>query len=163
MKKTILGAAVAALALSLSAPVATAADEGIMKYAINKPSTAWNVYGPGQTNAYVKDKAVVGGGGVRVVVGAPDPAAAWRVSGSQAVNVINRREIQAAADPEVERRRLVDEYVKRLEHPFIAAAKGYVDDVIDPAETRTKIAHALELLRTKSVPVLPKKHGNIPL
>lgn len=86
MKKTILGAAVAALALSLSAPVATAADEGIMKYAINKPSTAWNVYGPGQTNAYVKDKAVVGGGGVRVVVGAPDPAAAWRVSGSQTVN-----------------------------------------------------------------------------
>ncbi|AYV49012.1 hypothetical protein CFHF_14565 [Caulobacter flavus] len=86
MNKTILGAAVAALALSLSAPVATAADEGIMKYAINKPSTAWNVYGPGQTNAYVKDKAVVGGGGVRVAVATPDPAAAWRVSGSQAVN-----------------------------------------------------------------------------
>ena len=92
------------------------------------------------------------------------PGAAIAVmAGSQAVNVINRREIQGAADPEAERRRMVDDYVARLEHPFIAAAKGYVDDVIDPAETRTKIAHALELLRTKSVPVLPKKHGNIPL
>ena len=86
MKKTILGAAVAALSLSLVAPVASARDEGIMKYALNKPSTAWNVYGPGQTNGYVKDKAVAGGCGVRVVVATPDPAAAWRVSGGQAVN-----------------------------------------------------------------------------
>lgn len=86
MKKTILGAAVAALTLSMSAAGAAAADEGIMKYAINKPSTAWNVYGPGQTNGYVKDKAVVGGGGVRVEVATPDPSAAWRVSGSQPVN-----------------------------------------------------------------------------
>ncbi|MFT4255063.1 MAG: hypothetical protein QM608_21585 [Caulobacter sp.] len=94
MKKTVLGAAVSALALSLPvalpvalyAPVASARDEGIMKYALNKPSTAWNVYGPGQTNAYVKDKAVVGGGGVRVVVATPDPSAAWRISGGQAVN-----------------------------------------------------------------------------
>ena len=52
---------------------------------------------------------------------------------------------------------------QRLEHPYIAAAKGYIDDVIDPVETRTKIAHALEMLRTKSTPVLPKKHGNMPL
>ena len=92
------------------------------------------------------------------------PGAAIAVmAGTQAVNIINRREIQAADDPEAERKRLVSEYQKRLEHPYIAAAKGYIDDVIDPAETRTKIAHALEMLRTKSVPVLPKKHGNMPL
>ncbi len=92
------------------------------------------------------------------------PGAAIAVmAGRQAVNVINRRDIQNAADPEAERARLVEDYVKRLEHPYIAASKGYIDDVIDPAETRTKIAHALELLRTKSVPVYQKKHGNIPL
>ena len=85
------------------------------------------------------------------------------MAGSGAVNVINRREIQAAADPEAERKRLIAEYQKKLEHPYIAAAKGYIDDVIDPSETRTKIAHALELLRTKSTNVLPKKHGNMPL
>ncbi|MCA9851162.1 MAG: methylmalonyl-CoA carboxyltransferase, partial [Dehalococcoidia bacterium] len=72
-------------------------------------------------------------------------------------------EIQAADDPEGERKRLVDDYRARLEHPYIAAAKGYIDDVIDPRDTRVKIAHALEMLRTKSVPVPPKKHGNIPL
>ena len=62
-----------------------------------------------------------------------------------------------------ERKRLIADYQKRLEHPYIAAAKGYIDDVIDPVETRTKIAHALEMLRTKSVSVLPTKHGNMPL
>ncbi|MEX2446797.1 MAG: carboxyl transferase domain-containing protein, partial [Dehalococcoidia bacterium] len=85
------------------------------------------------------------------------------MAGTQAVNVINRREIQASDEPEQERKRLVQEYVERLEHPYIAAAKGYIDDVIDPRDTRVKIAHALELLRTKSVAVPPKKHGNIPL
>ena len=92
------------------------------------------------------------------------PTAAIAVmAGTQAVNIINRREIQAADDPDVERKRLVDDYRKRLEHPYIAAAKGYIDDVIDPRDTRLKVAHALEMLRTKSVPVPPKKHGNIPL
>ena len=85
------------------------------------------------------------------------------MSGSQAVNIINRREIQAAADPEAERRRLVADYAQRLEHPYIAAARGYIDDVIDPRDTRVKIAHALEMLATKSVTVPPKKHGNMPL
>ena len=85
------------------------------------------------------------------------------MSGTQAVNVINRREIQAAADPEAERKRLIGEYVERLEHPYIAAAKGYIDDVIDPRDTRVKIGHALEMLATKSVQVPPKKHGNMPL
>ena len=92
------------------------------------------------------------------------PSAAIAVmAGSQAVNIISRREIQSADDPDAERKRLVDDYRERLEHPYIAAAKGYIDDVIDPRDTRVKIAHALELLRTKSVAVAPKKHGNMPL
>jgi propionyl-CoA carboxylase beta chain len=92
------------------------------------------------------------------------PSAAIAVmAGSQAVNIISRREIQAADDPEAERKRLIDDYRQRLEHPYIAAAKGYIDDVIDPQDTRVKIAHALELLRSKSVTVFAKKHGNIPL
>ena len=66
-------------------------------------------------------------------------------------------------EPEVERQRLIADYQKRLEHPYIAAARGYIDDVIDPRDTRLKIAHALEMLRTKSVQVPGKKHGNIPL
>jgi acetyl-CoA carboxylase carboxyltransferase component len=85
------------------------------------------------------------------------------MAGTQAVNIINRREIQSAADPEAERAKLIAEYRHRLEHPYIAAARGYIDDVIDPRDTRLKIAHALEMLRTKSVQVPPKKHGNIPL
>ncbi len=85
------------------------------------------------------------------------------MAGSQAVNIINRREIQSADDPDTTRKRLVDEYVERLEHPYIAAAKGYVDDVIDPRETRRKVAHALEMLRGKAESQPPKKHGNLPL
>jgi hypothetical protein len=68
-----------------TAHAAEPAAEGIMKYAINKPSTAWNVYGPGQTNAPVKDKAVIGGGGIRVQVTAPTPDKPWTSSAGQAV------------------------------------------------------------------------------
>jgi hypothetical protein len=89
MKKIAILAAVAALGLSAAAPATTRAAEpaaeGIMKYAINKPSTAWNVYGPGQTNAPVKDKAVIGGGGIRVQVTAPTPDKPWTNSAGQAV------------------------------------------------------------------------------
>jgi acetyl-CoA carboxylase carboxyltransferase component len=85
------------------------------------------------------------------------------MAGSQAVNIINRREIQAADEPEVARKRLIDEYVERLEHPYIAAAKGYIDDVIDPRDTRRKVSHALEMLRGKAESQPPRKHGNLPL
>ena len=90
-------------------------------------------------------------------------AAVAVMAGSQAVNIINRRQIQAADDPDAERARLVAEYEAQLEHPYIAAAKGYIDDVIDPRDTRIKVAKALEVLRHKSEPTPPKKHGNIPL
>ncbi len=90
MTKIAILAAVAALGLSAAAPPAAHAAEpaaqGIMKYAINKPSVAWNVYGPGQTNAPVKDKAVVGGNGVRVLVTSPTPDKPWDASAGQAVN-----------------------------------------------------------------------------
>jgi propionyl-CoA carboxylase beta chain len=90
-------------------------------------------------------------------------AAVAVMAGSQAVNIINRREIQAAEDPDAERARLVAEYETQLEHPYIAAAKGYIDDVIDPRDTRIKVAKALEVLRQKSEAAPPKKHGSIPL
>jgi propionyl-CoA carboxylase beta chain len=92
------------------------------------------------------------------------PGAAIAVmGGTQAVNIINRRDIQGADDPDVKRRELVQAYKERYEHPYIAAAKGYVDDVIDPRDTRAMVARALEMLRTKSEASPPKKHGNIPL
>ena len=81
--KYMLLAAVAALSLSIVQPAASGED--IMSYAINKPSASWNVYGPGQTNGPVKDKAVIGGGGVRVRVTTPAPDQPWLVGAGQAV------------------------------------------------------------------------------
>lgn len=90
MSKIAILAAVAALGLSAAAPIAAKAAEpaaaGIMKYAINKPSVAWNIYGPGQTNAPVKDKAVVGGAAVRVQVTAPTPDQPWANAAGQGVD-----------------------------------------------------------------------------
>jgi len=92
------------------------------------------------------------------------PGAAITVMGAgQAVNIIGRREIEAADDPDAKRQEIIDDLKARLEHPYIAAARGYVDDVIDPRDTRTKVAHALEMLRHKAEALPPKKHGNIPL
>src|SRR5579883_701075 len=92
------------------------------------------------------------------------PTAEAAVMGSAgAVDVIMREQIRAAADPEAERARLIAEYDARFQNPYIAAARGYIDDVIDPRETRVKIIRALEMLRNKSEQNPPKKHGNIPL
>ncbi len=92
-----------------------------------------------------------------------DGAAVAVMAGTQAVNIINRRELQAAADEETERQRLIAAYQDDLEHPFIAAASGYIDDVIDPRDTRIKVARALEMLKSKADSLPPKKHGSIPL
>ncbi|KQZ19006.1 MULTISPECIES: hypothetical protein [Caulobacter] len=90
MTKIAILAAVAALSLSATAPLtakaAQPAAQGIMKYAINKPSIAWNVNGTGQTNAPVKDKAVIGGAGVRIQVTAPAPDKPWEDSAGQGVD-----------------------------------------------------------------------------
>jgi propionyl-CoA carboxylase beta chain len=85
------------------------------------------------------------------------------MGGEQAVNVIHRAAIQSAADPEAKRRELVAEYDERYANPWTAAARGYVDDVIDPAETRWQIIRALRLLANKVDTTPPKKHGNVPL
>ncbi len=84
---TALGVALSAtVVLAIAGPVSAAAPEGVMKYAINKPSIGWNVYGPGQTNAPVKDKTVMGGGGVRVQVNTATPDKPWDSSAGQAVD-----------------------------------------------------------------------------
>ncbi len=80
-----------------------------------------------------------------------------------AVNIIFRKELAAAADPEAERARLVQEYRERFANPYSAAGRGYIDEVIVPSRTRQKIFTALEMLRDKRDTNPPKKHGNIPL
>jgi acetyl-CoA carboxylase carboxyltransferase component len=80
-----------------------------------------------------------------------------------AVNIIHRRELEKAKDPEDMRRQLVAQYKEKFANPYVAAARGYIDDVIDPRETRPKIIRALEMLRNKTDSTPPKKHGNVPL
>jgi acetyl-CoA carboxylase carboxyltransferase component len=80
-----------------------------------------------------------------------------------AVNIIFRKEIAAADDPEAEKARLVEEYREQFANPYVAAGRGYVDDVIEPQQTRPRIVEALEVLQNKRDTNPPKKHGNIPL
>ncbi len=80
-----------------------------------------------------------------------------------AVNIIFRDEIANSPDPEAARARLVEEYVAKFANPYVAAGRGYIDDVIEPRETRPKLIAALEMLKNKRDTNPPKKHGNIPL
>jgi propionyl-CoA carboxylase beta chain len=80
-----------------------------------------------------------------------------------AVNIIYRRDIERAKNPEEERQRLIAEYKERFANPYVAASRGFIDDVIDPRETRVKVIRALEMLRNKADSTPAKKHGNIPL
>jgi propionyl-CoA carboxylase beta chain len=92
------------------------------------------------------------------------PTAQIAVMGAQgAVNILYRRELADAADPEALRAQRVTEYEDTLANPYIAAERGYVDTVIRPAETRSHVIRALRALRTKRQILPPKKHGNIPL
>ncbi len=92
------------------------------------------------------------------------PTAELAVMGaSGAVNIIFRRELKAAEDPEKRRKELVDEYNRKFANPYVAAELGYLDDVIYPRETRPKLIQALQFLRNKRQEVPQKKHGNIPL
>ncbi|MGW3132120.1 acyl-CoA carboxylase subunit beta, partial [Streptomyces sp. NPDC001076] len=79
-----------------------------------------------------------------------------------AANVIFRRQIAEADDPETMRARMVKEYRAELMHPYYAAERGLVDDVIDPADTRAVLACALAMLRTKHADLPLRKHGNPP-
>jgi propionyl-CoA carboxylase beta chain len=92
------------------------------------------------------------------------PTAQIAVMGAQgAVNILYRREIAAADDPDAVRARRITEYEDTLANPYVAAERGYVDAVIRPAETRLAVARSLRSLRSKRQTLPPKKHGNIPL
>ncbi len=92
------------------------------------------------------------------------PTAEIAVMGPEgAVNVLYRRELEQASDPEVARAARVEEFREKLANPYVAASRGFVDAVIHPRETRARIARALERLRTKRVTMPRKKHGNMPL
>ena len=92
------------------------------------------------------------------------PTAQIAVMGPDAaVNLLNRRELAKLKNPDKRRKELVDEYNEKFANPYVAAARGFIDDVIDPRDTRPKIIRALQLLRNKSDSMPPKKHGNIPL
>ena len=98
-----------------------------------------------------------------------DLALAWpsneiAVMGAEgAANVVFRREIAAADDSEAVRAQRIKEYKAELMHPYYAAERGLVDDVIDPAETRSALIGALQMLRTKHVDLPSRKHGNPPV
>ncbi|MDP8954505.1 MAG: acyl-CoA carboxylase subunit beta [Actinomycetota bacterium] len=112
-------------------------------------------------------------GGAYVVMGSKsvgaDLAYAWPsaelavMSPQGAVEIVHRRELAAAADPVARRAELVEEYAEREANPWVAAERGYLDDVIDPADTRVKLVAGLEMLRTKREERPPRKHGNVPL
>ncbi len=92
------------------------------------------------------------------------PTAQIAVMGAQgAVNVLFRKELADAVDPELRRQELVREYEDTLANPYVAAERGYVDGVIEPSQTRPLVVRALRALRNKRETLPPKKHGNIPL
>jgi len=92
------------------------------------------------------------------------PASELAVMGPDgAVNIIFRKELDEAKDPEKRRAELVAEYRAKFANPYVAAERGYLDDVIEPPETRPRVINALEVLQTKRESMPPKKHGNIPL
>jgi len=92
------------------------------------------------------------------------PTAEIAVMGPDAaVNIIHRRRLAEAEDPDALRAELIEEYKENFANPYAAAERGFIDDVIDPAETRPKLIRALDMLQNKRDTLPPKKHGNIPL
>ncbi|PKB78272.1 MAG: methylmalonyl-CoA carboxyltransferase [SAR202 cluster bacterium Io17-Chloro-G9] len=92
------------------------------------------------------------------------PSAEIAVMGAEgAVNIIFREELRNSENPQEDRRKLVEDYQERFTNPYVAASRGFVDDVIDPAETRPQLIRALEMLQNKRDSLPAKKHGNIPL
>jgi propionyl-CoA carboxylase beta chain len=92
------------------------------------------------------------------------PSAEIAVMGPEgAVNIVFKDEIEESRDPKKTRQKLIEEYRAKFANPYIAAQKGYIDDVIEPAETRRRLIKSLELLKTKRDRNPPRKHGNIPL
>jgi acetyl-CoA carboxylase carboxyltransferase component len=114
----------------------------------------------GYGGAYV----VMGSKHVRGDISYAWPGAEIAVMGPEgAVNIVFRREIASAEDPEAKREQVLQEYREKFANPYVAAERGYVDEVIEPHETRPRLIAALEMLQNKRVSNPPKKHGNIPL
>ena len=114
--------------------------------------------------AYGGAYCVMGSKHIRTDFNFAFPTAEIAVMGPQgAVNILYREQIQAAADPEAERARRVAEYQELFANPFVAAERGYIDDVIRPRTLRRNLAAAFAALQTKRDTMPAKKHGNIPL
>jgi propionyl-CoA carboxylase beta chain len=92
------------------------------------------------------------------------PSAEIAVMGPDgAVNIIFRKELEKADDPMQKKAELVSDYREKFASPYVAAERGYIDDVIEPKETRPRLINALEMLSNKRDSNPAKKHGNIPL
>ena len=92
------------------------------------------------------------------------PTAEVAVMGPEsAVNIVFRKELEEADDPDARREELITEYREQFANPYVAAERGYVDDVIEPRRTRPVLIDTLETARTKREPRPRRKHGNIPL
>jgi propionyl-CoA carboxylase beta chain len=101
---------------------------------------------------------------IRADVNFAYPMAEIAVMGAEgAVGILYRREIAQAADPQAEAKDRADEFREKFASPYVAAERGFIDEVIEPKQTRPKLIHALELLDNKRDTNPPKKHGNIPL
>jgi len=114
--------------------------------------------------AYGGAYCVMGSKHIRADINYAYPSAEIAVMGPEgAVNIIYRRELQAAAEPEDLRRGKIEEFRERFASPYVAAERGYVDAVIEPRFTRPKLIAALRMLDGKTDTMPRKKHGNIPL
>jgi propionyl-CoA carboxylase beta chain/acetyl-CoA/propionyl-CoA carboxylase carboxyl transferase subunit len=92
------------------------------------------------------------------------PTAEIAVMGAEgAVSIVFRKEIDKAEDPAAKRADLIDEYKRKFSTPYAAAERGFIDDVIEPAETRRRLIQSLRMLSTKRESIPARKHGNIPL
>jgi propionyl-CoA carboxylase beta chain len=80
-----------------------------------------------------------------------------------AVSIIFRKEMEASEDPVQRKVTLTNEYREKFANPYVAAERGYLDDIIEPSETRPRLINALEMLKNKRDSNPSKKHGNIPL
>jgi propionyl-CoA carboxylase beta chain len=114
--------------------------------------------------AYGGAYCVMGSKHIRTDVNLAWPSAEIAVMGAEgAVNIVYRREIGSATDGDAARARKTEEFRERFANPFIAAERGFVDDVIEPRETRPRVIRALRMLENKVDTTPRKKHGNIPL
>ncbi|QYO66628.1 acyl-CoA carboxylase subunit beta [Leptolyngbya sp. 7M] len=101
---------------------------------------------------------------IRTDVNYAYPTAEIAVMGAEgAVGILYRKELMDTTNPEITRSRIIREYNEKFANPYVAAERGFIDEVIEPAQTRQKLIRSLELLKNKRDRNPPKKHGNIPL